>query len=163
MRNYRFPIFAALACIANLMASPARAESVKIGSLECFIDAGSGFVVGSSKDVSCVLYSSTDEPLENYIGEIRKWGVDIGFTEEAFMEWAVYVPTGKSYVAGSLAGEFAGASASASLAIGLGASVLTGGQSRDIALQPVAIRKQGGVNVAIGIARLDLRLISSDR
>ena len=157
-------LLSAISFAAMLLATgiPARAESTKIGTLECFIDSGGGFVVGSSKDVSCTLFANDDSALENYIGEIKKWGVDIGFTEEAFMQWAVYVPQGKSYAPGSLGGQFTGASASASFAVGLGASILLGGSEREIALEPVALRKQGGINVAVGIARLELRQIEEN-
>jgi len=163
MTRHFLPVLLCLLFPLMAATSPARAESSRIGFLECFIDSGSGFVVGSSKDISCTLYANDDTALENYIGEINKWGIDIGFTEESYIEWAVYVPGGKTYTPGSLTGQFAGASASASLAVGLGASVLTGGQSREIALQPVTIRKQSGINIALGIARFDLRLITENQ
>jgi hypothetical protein len=141
---------------------PASAQrSNLIGTLECFVASGSGYVVGSKKDISCTLLDLDDNPLENYIGEIKKYGVDIGFTEESLLRWSVFVGNGTSYEKGSLAGNFAGASASASLAVGLGASVLIGGLTENFALQPIKINQQNGVNIAVGITRMQLRGITA--
>ena len=138
----------------------ARADASKIGTLECFVDAGGSYIVGASTDVSCVLYGRNDEALENYVGELKKYGVDIGFTEETLLAWDVFVATGKAYTPGSLAGGFAGATANASIAFGLGASILIGGLSESFALQPVQIARQKGINIAIGITRMQLRQVT---
>jgi len=138
----------------------ARADASKVGALECFVDAGGSYIVGSTKDVSCVLYGEDDEALEHYVGELTKYGVDIGFTEESLMVWDVFVATGKTYAPGSLAGNFAGASANASVAFGLGASILIGGLGESFALQPVQIAQQKGINIAIGITRMQLQQVA---
>ena len=138
----------------------ARADASKVGALECFVDAGGSYIVGSTKDVSCVLYGEDDEALEHYVGELTKYGVDIGFTEESLMVWDVFVATGKTYAPGSLAGNFAGASANASVAFGLGASILIGGLGESFALQPVQIAKQKGINIAIGITHMQLQQVA---
>jgi hypothetical protein len=136
-------------------------DSVKIGTLECFVAEGSGFLVGSSKDISCTLYDLGDAPMETYIGELKKYGVDIGFTKESLLTWSVFVPEKSAYQPESLAGNFAGASASASLAVGLGASVLIGGLAENFALQPIRINRQKGVNIAVGITRMELRSVGT--
>ena len=137
-----------------------RADASKVGTLECFVDSGGSYIVGSTKDVSCVLYGEDDEALEHYVGELTKYGVDIGFTEESLMVWDVFVATGKTYAPGSLAGNFAGASANASVAFGLGASILIGGLGESFALQPVQIAQQKGINIAIGITRMQLQQVA---
>jgi hypothetical protein len=43
------------------------------------------------------------------------------------------------------------------LGLGVGANVLVGGSNRTIALQPLSIEGQVGVNLALGVARLTLR------
>ncbi|MGB7335571.1 MAG: DUF992 domain-containing protein [Salaquimonas sp.] len=131
----------------------------KIGTLECFIARGEGMLVGSRKDVSCTLISNEGEPLENYIGELSKVGLDVGFTKENVLKWSVYVPEFQSYNPGELSGTFKGLSASASFAYGLGASVLIGGVKENFALQPLKISRQKGVNIAIGITQMELRYI----
>jgi hypothetical protein len=151
----------ALAITSVMYSQSARADGNNIGTLECFVASGSGFVIGSSKDISCTLLDLNDEPVENYIGEIKKYGVDIGFTEESVLVWTVFVGNGTQYKPGSLEGNFAGASASASLAVGLGASVLIGGLTENFALQPIRINRQNGVNIAVGITRMQLRSIKA--
>jgi hypothetical protein len=56
-----------------------------------------------------------------------------------------------------LAGDYAGASGEATIAVGLGANVLVGGSNRTVALQPVSVSGQLGLNLAIGVADLRLR------
>ena len=79
----------------------------------------------------------------------------IGGTTAGQMVWAVYAPT--SRVFGALAGTYTGATAEATVAVGLGANVLVGGSSRTIALQPLSVSGQTGLNLAAGVASLSLR------
>ncbi|HKH96957.1 MAG TPA: DUF992 domain-containing protein, partial [Beijerinckiaceae bacterium] len=39
---------------------------------------------------------------------------------------------------------------------GVGANVLVGGSNRSVALQPVSLQGQTGVNLALGVASLEL-------
>jgi hypothetical protein len=71
------------------------------------------------------------------------------------MTWAVFAP-GK-LKAGSLAGSYGGVSAKATIGVGLGANVLVGGLNKTIALQPLSVQTQTGLNIAAGIAGLRLR------
>ena len=57
---------------------------------------------------------------------------------------------------GALAGYYGGASAEATAAVGWGANVLIGGSSQTIALQPLSLQAQTGIDVAAGIAGLNL-------
>jgi hypothetical protein len=58
---------------------------------------------------------------------------------------------------GVLAGNYGGASGEASIAVGLGANVLVGGSNRTIALQPLSVQGQVGLNLAVGVAELRLQ------
>jgi hypothetical protein len=58
--------------------------------------------------------------------------------------------------AGMLAGRYGGATAEVSIAAGLGANVLVGGSKRTVALQPLSLQGQIGLDVAAGIGELDL-------
>jgi len=73
------------------------------------------------------------------------------------MSWAVFAPgqVGK----GALAGTYAGATADAAFAVGLGANVLVGGSQNSIALQPVSVEGNAGVNVAAGLASFKLEYV----
>lgn len=150
-----------MAIAVIVTAAPSKAEqTIELGRLECFIDGGSGFVIGSSKDISCVFTSQDVEWGEdNYFGVINKLGIDVGSTEEGYMSWLVVAATGARWEPGFLAGDYLGASANASVAIGLGANVLVGGSGKSFALQPLSIQTQTGVNFAAGIAELELRSI----
>jgi uncharacterized protein DUF992 len=130
--------------------APARAEGgVKAGTLSCHVSSGWGFVFGSSRDLQCT-YSPAPGAGERYTGKISKYGVDIGYQSGAVMVWIVIGP-------GALAGDYGGATGSASIGVGLGANVLVGGSKNSIALQPVSIEGNTGLNVAGGIGALTLR------
>jgi hypothetical protein len=60
-------------------------------------------------------------------------------------------------VRGALAGNYAGASAEATVGAGLGANVLVGGSNRTVALQPISVQGQAGLNLAVGVAGLELQ------
>ena len=59
---------------------------------------------------------------------------------------------------GMLAGTYVGATAEVSIAAGLGANVLVGGSNRSVALQPLSVQGQVGLNIAAGIGALELHL-----
>jgi hypothetical protein len=105
--------------------------------------------------VTCIFTPSQPGPREVYTGSISKFGLDLGATAGGEMVWAVYAPTTRRF--GALAGHYAGASAEATVGAGLGANVLIGGSNRTVALQPVSVQGQTGLNLAIGVAGLELR------
>jgi len=130
-------------------------ERAKIGTLTCDISAGIGLIIGSQKQVQCLFTPSAPGPREVYVGAIRKFGLDVGATTGGEMVWSVYASTVGGPAA--LAGSYGGATAEATVGAGLGANVLVGGSNRTIALQPVSVQGQGGLNVAAGVADLELR------
>ena len=147
----------AAALAASLVAAPAFAASgVNVGSLNCKVAGGSGFIFGSTKSISCI-FSRPDGTAERYRGEIKKYGVDLGFTEGAYMVWVVFAPG--QVKKGALAGEYVGATADAAVGVGLGANVLLGGSNDQIALQPASIEGVQGLNVAAGFGQLTLSAV----
>ena len=163
MRNHLLhAIFIATALLAASL-EPARAQqTIELGRLECFVDAGGSFVLGSTKDVSCVFTAGNVEWGEdNYIGEINRLGIDIGITEEGYMSWLVIAATDREWQPGFLSGTYLGAGAAATVALGLGANVLVGGSDKSFTLQPLSLQAQTGINFAVGIAELELRSIHS--
>jgi hypothetical protein len=149
------------AAIAALLAvtGPADAAGVKIGILTCHVSSGWGFIFGSSKDLRCNF--SGNRYGERYVGSISKFGVDIGYTAGGVLVWDVFAPTPGLHH-GALAGSYAGATASATVGVGAGANVLVGGSGRSIALQPVSIEGNSGLNVAAGIGSITLRFIGPE-
>jgi len=141
---------------APMLAQPAAAASgVNVGSLNCNVSSGIGFIFGSSRSLSCV-FTKPDGTAERYTGDINRFGVDIGFTSSAAVVWAVFAPSG-DIAQGSLAGTYAGPSADATAGVGVGANVLIGGSNKTVSLQPVSIEGNTGLNVAAGIAGITLQ------
>ncbi len=137
----------------SAIAPASAASGVNVGSLNCKVAGGSGFIFGSTKALSC-LFTRHDGTAERYSGEIKKYGVDLGFTEGAYMIWLVFAPG--QVKKGALAGNYAGATASAAVGLGLGANVLIGGSNDQIALQPASVEGITGLNVAAGFGQISL-------
>jgi hypothetical protein len=147
-------LFTAIVGIAAL-AAPASAQSaVKVGTLSCNVASGFGFIFGSSKAVNCT-YAGVGGQYEHYMGNITKFGADIGYTSGGVIVWTVVAPVAAVHP-GALAGTYAGATGSATIGVGLGANVLVGGSNNTVALQPLSIEGNVGLNVAAGIAGLTL-------
>ncbi|HEX2216609.1 MAG TPA: DUF992 domain-containing protein [Xanthobacteraceae bacterium] len=146
--------FAAATLIGAFAPSPASAQSAKVGTLDCDVSGGIGFIIGSRKEVTCMFTPTARGPREVYVGIMSRFGLDIGATGAGQVVWAVFADGVARR--GTLAGIYSGASAAASLAVGLGANVLVGGAGRAVALQPLTVHAQTGLNVAAGVTELQL-------
>ncbi|MGV1753230.1 DUF992 domain-containing protein [Agrobacterium sp. CG674] len=123
-------------------------NGVKIGYLTCEVGGGVGYVIGSSKELDCTFQSTIGaRRTDHYSGAIRKMGVDLGFTTQGRLVWAVFAPTA-GYHRGSLGGLYQGATAEATLGLGVGANVLVGGTAGSIQLQTISVTGQVGLNLA---------------
>ena len=127
------------------------------GTLNCDVSAGIGLIVGSRREVNCLFTPSYPAPPEQYVGAITKVGLDLGITGGGQLVWAVHMSTTRR--CGVLAGSYAGASAEASAIVGLGANLLVGGNDRSVALQPLSVQGQVGINIAAGIAEIALQFV----
>jgi hypothetical protein len=143
---------AALGFSAPVSAAP---HGVNVGTLTCNVASGWGLVFGSSKDLRCV-FRQNDRHAEHYTGEISKFGVDIGYTEGGVLVWGVVAPS-SDVRAGSLDGDYVGATANATVGVGVGANVLVGGFDQSFALQPLSVSGNQGLNVAAGVGAITLR------
>jgi hypothetical protein len=148
----RFSILAggaATVLIASFVAAPAQQpmQRVQVGVLECRGGSSVGFIVGSVTNLV---------PDDSYVATIRKVGLDLGITAESALAWAVYAPVAR-LGPGDLSGNYAGAQGSASIGVGLGGNVLVGGSANSIALQPLSVQGQVGLNLALGVEGLELR------
>ncbi|MBZ9660112.1 DUF992 domain-containing protein [Mesorhizobium sp. ESP-6-4] len=146
---------AAAALAATVLASPVSAGTLRLGTLDCTIDGGVGYVITSNKGVSCVFRPSHHGPAEIYTGMISKLGVDVGKTHQGQLVWAVLAAT-RSHDAGDLAGSYYGVNAEASVVTGGGANVLVGGLDSAFMLEPLSVQAQTGLNLAVTVASLDL-------
>lgn len=155
----RITVFAAMAfAAAVVLPATTMAQTgapTQVGTLTCDISGGIGMIIASKKDVNCIFTPASPGPREVYVGHISKFGLDLGGTTGGRMVWAVFAPTSENY--GALSGTYVGATAEATFGGGLGANVLLGGSNRTIALQPLSVQGQTGLNVAAGVAGLTLR------
>lgn len=151
----RSSVVAAFALLAA-SAMPASAQQlVQAGMLECRGGGSVSFIVGSVTELSCI-YRPDLGPRQAYRATIRRAGVDLGATAVSGLAWAVFAPTAQLGL-GDLSGNYGGVTAGAAVGVGLGANVLYGGSNNSIALQPLSVEGQVGLNVFAGLAGMELR------
>jgi hypothetical protein len=145
--------------IASLVASFASANALpqpqlRAGILQCQGGQNVGFVVGSTTSLECVFQSEGRRP-EPYVATVHRFGLDLGITDQTRLSWAVNAPTGR-VGPGNLAGNYGGVGANASVGVGGGGNFLVGGPQNSYALQPISVQGQTGLNVAAGVANIEL-------
>jgi Protein of unknown function (DUF992) len=144
----------AIATLAATMASANAMPPLRAGVLQCQGGQNVGFVVGSSTSLECVFQSQGRRP-EPYLATLHRIGLDLGVTEQTKLTWAVNAPTGR-VGRGDLAGNYGGVGANASVGVGGGGNFLVGGPQNSYALQPISLQGQTGLNVAAGVASIEL-------
>ena len=157
MKSFHLMLGAAVAVAGLAFASTADAapSGIKVGDLTCNVSSGWGFIFGSSKDLHCTFRPSS-RSREHYVGTINKFGVDIGYTEGGVLIWGVFAPS-SDIGPGALSGTYVGGSAQATVGIGAGANALIGGLNKSIALQPLSLEGNKGLNVAAGVGSITLK------
>ena len=143
----------AASCIASATIGPAHA-GVKVGILECKLGVGIGVVIAENQKVDCTFKPNSGE-VEYYGGQITKVGLELGITGGTVVVWGVIAATNE-YTPGSLAGAYGGATAEASAILGVGANALWGGSDQSLALQPVSVQGQVGVDIGLGLTGMTL-------
>ena len=135
---------------------------IYIGALTCSVSGGSGYLFGSTKDLSCV-YLTKEGASQLYDGKIRKFGIDVGYTKAGHMIWHVYQLAGlvgnktssdPRFIAGNYGGEQASIAAGSSA----GGNWLYGGSNNQVVLQATQLQDStnAGYNLAYGIAEMSL-------
>lgn len=150
-------ILGALALLSAVAAAPSAASALELGILDCQVDGGIGYVIGSHKGVACTFrpYDNAYTP-ETYTGVISKLGLDIGKTRQGTLSWAVLAATRHGYRGGSLGGNYFGTNAEASIVTGGGANLLVGGFQGAFTLQPLSVQTQTGLNLAVAVQKMEL-------
>lgn len=151
---FRKAAFAALA-VFTVSATPASAQQVQAGVLECRSGGTVGYIIGSVTELSCI-FRPDFGPRQLYRATLTRAGIDIGATAVTSLAWGVFAPT-RQLGLGDLSGNFGGVTAGATVGIGLGANVLYGGSNNSVALQPLSVEGAVGLNVFGGIAGMALR------
>ena len=155
MRRGFLMVATAAAMMAGAVSQGAAQQGVQIGVLECRGGENVGMIIGSTSRLGC-LFNVPGQPPFRYVATVRKFGLDLGFTDQTALAWTVLAPT-RGVGPGDIAGTYAGASGSASLGVGAGANVLIGGSGNTIQLQPVSLQGQVGFNLQVGLESIELR------
>jgi hypothetical protein len=150
-------LLAAAFAVFAVQAMPATAqERVNTGTLACTLAPSVGLILGSRQRMQCRFTPNRRGKADYYSGRVTRVGLDLGFTKGGRMVWTVLAHT-YGLRRGALAGTYVGASGDIAFGPGFGANVLVGGSNRSIMLQPVSVSGQVGINLALGIAGLQLR------
>jgi hypothetical protein len=144
---------ATVALVASFASANAQ-QGVRVGVLECTGGQNVSFIVGSNSTLNCV-FQSEGGRAERYVASIRRFGLDLGFTQNTTVQWTAFAPYAR-VPRGALAGNYSGVGSNASVGIGFGGNFLLGGNANQFALQPVSVQGQTGFNVAAGIVELQL-------
>jgi len=143
---------AAFAAAPSFAADPAR---VVAGTLTCKSNGAVGLVVGSKERMECKFQPVGGLPPVYLDGTATRIGLDVGVRGPSVLIWSVLGST--TQLRGEdLGGKFAGVTADVAAGIGLGANVLVGGNKKSIALQPVSVKGNTGLNLAVGVGTLSL-------
>jgi len=153
--NFKRVLFVGTVLATMAVPVGAQQQYSRSGMLSCKMAPTIGLIIGSQQRMSCEFKPDRGAP-EYYSGVISRIGLDLGITAGGQMAWAV-LGSAEVPVRGGLTGTYVGASGDISLGIGVGANVLIGGNNKSIALQPLSVEGQVGVNLALGIANLQLR------
>ena len=155
-----------MSVVAGLSAAPAwsqqtqaqtkQAGGVTAGILTCNVASGWGFVFGSTRDLKCT-FAPRHGTIEHYTGQIDKFGVDIGYLASSVIAWAVVAPKAET-PKGFLTGTFTGVTGGAAFGVGASGNVLVG-SGKTVSLQPLSVEGMAGVNVAAGIAQIELKAV----
>jgi Protein of unknown function (DUF992)/LysM domain len=145
----------ALALSAMLVVStrPSHAR-VESGLLTCEVSGGFALIVSSPRELHCV-FQKVNGQSEAYGGRIQEFGLDIGVTGGGVIAWSVTADS-TEVPPGELAGRYGGAEVGGSVVVGAEGRALVGGSQRTISLQPLSIEGDVGLNIAVGIATLEL-------
>lgn len=128
--------------------------AVKVGTLTCHFEKSVGLLIGSSKSAECI-YDGLNGRQQLYTAHLTNIGVDVGVTSNQTLVWAVIAPGNISPKA--LNGTYIGVGADATVIGGVTANALVGGLKDSIALQPVSIGAQTGLNVAAGVRSMTIK------
>jgi Protein of unknown function (DUF992) len=143
-----------LALVAGSGTAHSAPAGIKVGVLSCDVSGGVD-LIRSKHSLSCNYQGTGARTTEHYAGHISSIGVNIGYTKDAKIVWAVFAPS-SDFKAKALQGEYGGVTAGASVGVGGNANVLVGGLDKSISLQPVSFEASEGINIAAGVSSIKL-------
>ena len=145
---------ASMALLAGTSMSQTAEARIKAGVLTCEVESGVAFVVSSPRDLHCVFYGQNGRH-EAYGGRIQEAGIDIGVSGRGVISWTVISETNR-LDRGALGGQYSGVEVGAAIGVGGTGRVLVGGNRQSISLQPLSVEARSGLNLALGVASMNL-------
>ncbi len=147
------------AAVVGLLAfqSPVEAEEAKVvaGTLTCDGQGTVGLIVGSKEDLVCKFTPAGGGAAYRFAGQTTRIGLDVGVRGKSVMVWTVLGST--TQLPGErVGGTYAGVSADVAAGLGVGANVLVGGNKNSVVLQPLSVKGETGINIAVGVSKLTL-------
>lgn len=125
------------------------------GTLTCQSDGAVGLVLGSKERMDCTYQPAGGGEPRYFAGTATRIGLDVGVRGPSVLVWTVLGST-TQFRSEHLGGSFAGVSADVAAGIGVGANVLIGGNEKSVVLQPLSVKGETGLNVALGVGTLTL-------
>lgn len=153
---FNIAVFLFTVAISLSFSLPSHAERRVAGTLKCKVKEGVSFIFGSSRDLRCIYEPVRGGEVERYTGTIKKFGIDIGYQRSGVILWQVLSPTTK-YRPGIIEGDYVGATAQVTAGAGVGANALIG--TNKIMLNPLSVSGSTGLNIAAGVADIELRYV----
>lgn len=156
-RRTAFVNLAALGALVIVGAS-ASAQDAKVvaGTLTCEGQGAVGLIVGSKEKLNCKYEPSGGGRARHFSGSTTRVGLDVGVRGKSVMIWTVLGSTSQ-LPSENLGGSFAGVSADVAAGLGVGANVLVGGNKKSVVLQPLSVKGETGINIALGVSSLTLK------
>jgi Protein of unknown function (DUF992) len=108
---------------------------VKAGYLRCDVAGSVSFIFGSSRHLTCNYETTGTHRVDTYTGEIKQYGIDIGYQRKGVILWAIVAPT-NDIGPGALAGDYGGITADLAAGYGVGANALLGGYKQSMRCSP---------------------------
>jgi hypothetical protein len=141
--------------LASFATANAQQGGVQVGVLRCHGGPNVGHILSSTTQLDCVFERRGHRP-EGYVATVRRFGVELGATNQTELGWRVHAPT-VEFGAGALSGSYGGVGGNVAVGVGGGSNFLIGGSANSFALQPLSLQGQTGLNVSGGIVNLELR------
>jgi hypothetical protein len=149
----------ALAMATSALFAGQADAATEAGMLSCSLEGRTNVVVYSEAEYTCELKSSNPAVASGvYTGKIKTFGVDLTWTADEVLGWAVLIVTNEA-AQGQIDGDYIGAGADVAAGLGVGADVLVGGGNDSFALQPFALSGQTGVGLSAGVKELKLSYV----
>ena len=145
---------AGVVLLTSVGLSSAAEARIKAGVLTCEVGAGVAFIVSSPRELHCVFHRASGRN-ESYGGRMQEAGIDIGVSGRGVISWAVISKTGR-LGRGALGGRYGGVEAGGAIGVGGTGRILVGGNRRSISLQPLIVEARSGLNLALGVASMNI-------